>query len=82
MKAYQIFKGNTNFYQRIGESDSLHGAKIIAGKHKDDKPKIYKAEHCTEIIKDDFQGFMPKPEHKDNYYRKSLAVYNSTGFDY
>ena len=56
MKAYQVIGGQ---YERswYGESDSLRGAKIIAGKHKEywdnwqgwQTPKIYKAEDCEEI---------------------------------
>lgn len=56
MKKYQIIGGQyeSKWY---GESDSLHGAKIIAGKNKEywdnwqgwQSPKIYKAEDCEKI---------------------------------
>ena len=56
MKKYQVIGGQ---YEQnwIGESDSLHGAKIIAGKNKEywdnwqgwHTPKIYLAEDCEEI---------------------------------
>jgi len=60
MKAYQIIGGQyecTNY----GESDSIRGAKVIAGKHKEywdnhqgwHTPKIYKSEDCREITADD-----------------------------
>ena len=56
MKKYQIIGGQ---YEQLwyGESDSLHGAKVIAGKNKEywdnwqgwHTPNIYKAEDCEEI---------------------------------
>ncbi len=56
MKKYQVIGGQYEPYW-YGESDSLHGAKIIAGKNKEywdnwqgwHTPKIYKAEDCEEI---------------------------------
>lgn len=56
MKQYQVIGGQYESYW-YGESDSLHGAKIIAGKHKEywdnwqgwHTPRIYKAEDCEEI---------------------------------
>ena len=56
MKKYQVIGGQYEPYW-YGESDSLHGAKIIAGKHKEywdnwqgwHVPNIYKAEDCEEI---------------------------------
>ena len=57
MKKYQVIGGQyeTRWY---GESDSLHGAKIIAGKHKEywdnwqgwHKPDIYQAEDVVDTI--------------------------------
>ena len=56
MKKYQVIGGQ---YEQnwIGESDSLHGAKIIAGKNKEffdnwqgwHTPSIYKAEDCEDV---------------------------------
>ncbi len=56
MKAYQVIGGQ---YEQTwyGESDSLHGAKVIAGKNKEywdnfqgwHTPKVYRAEDCMEI---------------------------------
>ncbi len=56
MKKYQVIGGQ---YEQnwIGESDSIHGAKTIAGKNKEffdnwqgwHTPKIYKAEDCQDI---------------------------------
>jgi hypothetical protein len=51
MKKYQVIGGQYE-YDWKGESDSLHGAKVIAGKNKEywdnwqgwHTPKIYKAE--------------------------------------
>lgn len=56
MKKYQVIGGQYESYY-YGESDSLHGAKIIAGKNKEywdnfqgwHKPHIYKAEDVREI---------------------------------
>lgn len=56
MKKYQVIGGQYEHYW-YGESDSLHGAKIIAGRNKEywdnwqgwHTPKIYKAEDCEEI---------------------------------
>ncbi len=56
MKKYQVIGGQYEYYW-YGESASLRGAKIIAGKHKEywdnwqgwQTPKIYKAEDCEEI---------------------------------
>ena len=56
MKKYQVIGGQYEQYW-YGESDSLHGAKIIAGKNKEywdnwqgwHTPKIYAAEDCEEI---------------------------------
>ena len=55
MKQYQII-GGQYFSVWYGESDSLHGAKVIAGKHKEHwdnwqgwrKPDIYGADDVTE----------------------------------
>ena len=57
MKKYQVIGGQ---YEQCwyGESDSLHGARIIAGKNKEywdnwqgwHTPKIYRAEDCEDII--------------------------------
>ena len=56
MKKYQVIGGQ---YESVwyGESDSLHGARVIAGKHKEywdnwqgwHTPKIYNAEDVEEI---------------------------------
>lgn len=56
MKQYQVIGGQYEPYW-YGESDSLRGAKIIAGKNKENwdnwqgihTPRIYKAEDCNEI---------------------------------
>lgn len=56
MKKYQVIGGQYES-KWIGESDSLHGAKIIAGKNKEywdnwqgwHTPKIYRAENVREI---------------------------------
>lgn len=56
MKKYQVIGGQYESYW-YGESDSLHGAKIIAGKNKEywdnwqgwHVPQIYRAEDCEEI---------------------------------
>ena len=61
MKAYQVIGGQYE-YQWYGESDSLRGAKIIAGKHKEywdnwqkwHTPRIYKAEDCKKIVCKDY----------------------------
>ena len=57
MKQYQVIGGQ---YEQCwyGESDSLHGAKVIAGRNKEywdnwqgwHTPKIYKREDCEEIV--------------------------------
>lgn len=57
MKKYQVIGGQ---YEQCwyGESDSLHGARVIAGKNKEywdnwqrwHTPKIYKREDCEEIV--------------------------------
>lgn len=57
MKKYQVIGGQYEQHW-YGESDSLHGAKVIAGKHKEywdnwqgwHTPKIYAAEDCQEVI--------------------------------
>lgn len=57
MKKYQVIGGQYEQYQ-YGESDSLHGAKIIAGRNKEywdnwqgwHTPLIYKKEDCEKII--------------------------------
>lgn len=76
MKKYQIFGGQYEPH-RVGESDSLHGAKIIAGKNKvyfDNwqgwhTPHIYRAEDCEERIvsgyitmTDGISYILPKPD--------------------
>ena len=56
MKKYQVIGGQYE-YRFYGESDSLHGAKIIAGRNKEywdnwqgwHKPRIYRAEDVTII---------------------------------
>lgn len=56
MKQYQVIGGQYEPYW-YGESDSLRGAKIIAGRNKENwdnwqgvhTPRIYKAEDCKEI---------------------------------
>ena len=56
MKKYQVIGGQYEQHW-YGESDSLHGAKVIAGKNKEywdnwqgwHTPGIYLAEDCTEI---------------------------------
>lgn len=57
MKKYQVIGGQ--YEQRwYGESDSLHGARIIAGKNKEywdnwqgwHRPGIYLAEDCKVIV--------------------------------
>ena len=56
MKRYQVIGGQYEF-RWYGESDSLHGAKIIAGKNKEywdnwqewHTPKVYLAENVQEI---------------------------------
>ena len=57
MKKYQVIGGQ---YEQSwkGESDSLHGARVIAGKNKEyfdnwqgwHTPGIYRAEDCREIV--------------------------------
>ncbi len=56
MKKYQVIGGQYESHW-YGESDSLHGAKVIAGKNKEywdnwqgwHTPKIYAAEDVEEI---------------------------------
>lgn len=56
MKKYQVI-GGQYVQHRYGESDSLRGAKIIAGKNKEywdnwqgwHTPYIYRMEDCMEI---------------------------------
>jgi hypothetical protein len=56
MKKYQVIGGQYEQHW-YGESDSFHGAKVIAGKNKEywdnwqgwHTPSIYLAEDCTEI---------------------------------
>jgi hypothetical protein len=63
MKKYQVIKTKERFFENIGESDSLHGAKVIAGKHKDEKPEIYLSKDCyTSIAGDDHPVFWPGTE--------------------
>jgi len=56
MKKYQVIGGQYESYW-YGESDSLHGAKIIAGKNKEywdnwqgwHKPRIYLSKDVQEV---------------------------------
>lgn len=56
MKKYQVIGGQYEQYW-YGESDSLHGARVIAGKHKEywdnwqgwHKPGIYLADDCEQV---------------------------------
>lgn len=56
MKKYQVIGGQYEYYW-YGESDSLHGAKIIAGKNKEywdnlqgwHTPSIYLAKDVEEV---------------------------------
>ena len=56
MKRYQVIGGQYESHW-YGESDSLHGARIIAGKNREHwdnwfgwhKPRIYRAEDVREI---------------------------------
>ena len=56
MKKYSVIGGQYEQYY-YGESDSLHGARIIAGRNKEywdnwqgwHTPKIYHSSDCTEI---------------------------------
>lgn len=57
LKAYQVIGGQYEQHW-YGESDTMRGAKIISGKHKEywdnfggwHTPKIYRAEDCMEIV--------------------------------
>lgn len=77
MKKYQVIGGQ---YEQnwIGESDSLHGARIIAGKNKEffdnwrgwQTPKIYLAEDCKEI---ECKGWITKADGTKTIVYKSFA---------
>lgn len=78
MKAYQIIGGQ---YEKrwYGESDSLRGARVIAGKNKEywdnwqgwQKPKIYKAEDCEEI---ETEGWITVPDGTKMIIPKEYAL--------
>ena len=69
MKKYQVIGGQYVFCRK-GESDTLRGAKIIAGKNLEywdnwqgwHRPNIYKAEDCIqgEPSQFNFSGIYPK----------------------
>lgn len=70
MKKYQIIGGQYAFCRK-GESDSLHGAKIIASKNQEywdnwqgwRTPSIYLADDCIQInpTSFNFSGIVPRP---------------------
>lgn len=57
MKKYQVIGGQYEQHW-YGESDSLHGARVIAGKHKEywdnwsgwHTPGIFLSENCIDIV--------------------------------
>ena len=79
MKTYQVIGGQ---YEKrwVGESDSLRGAKIIAGKNKEywdnwkgwNTPKIYRSEDCKEI---EARGWITVPDGTKMILPKEDAVW-------
>ena len=77
MKKYQVIGGQ---YEQnwIGESDTLHGAKVIAGKNKEfwdnmkdwTTPKIYLAENCERI---ECNGWITKADGQETIVHKPDA---------
>ena len=78
MKAYQVIGGQYEQYH-YGESDSLHGAKIIAGMHKEywdnwqgwHVPAVYLAEDCEVVTA---HGWITVPDGREVVVRKPDAV--------
>ena len=78
MKQYQIIGGQ---YEQFwyGESDSLHGAKVIAGRNKEywdnwqgwHTPSVYKREDCERII---CKGWITKCDGATTIVHKEYAI--------
>ena len=74
MKEYQVIGGQYN-QKYYGESDSLHGAKMIAAKHDEywdnwqgwNRPKIYRKEDCKIVDENIYHELGAAPVARFNY---------------